>query len=273
MPKISIIIPTYNRAWALKRSVKSVLQQTEKDFELLVVDDGSTDHTQDLLDTFKDPRITVITTTNHGVSRARNKGIAEARGEWLAFLDSDDEWLPHKLERQWSLVQEKNTLKIVHGEEIWFRRGVRVNPKNIHKKSGGWIFSQCLPLCLISPSAVMIHREVFDQIGNFDPSMIVCEDYDLWLRITPFYEVGFLHDPIIKKYGGHSDQLSTQYKAMDYFRVQSLVKILQMDIGEKNRAQAKKVLAQKAQILIKGYKKHYNQNKHHEMRELLNQYQ
>ena len=220
MPKISVIIPTHNRAWSIRRAIESVLSQSFEDFELLIVDDGSTDQTQDILKTFKDFRIQVIKLKKgQGVSKARNEGIAQAQGEWLAFLDSDDEWLPHKLKAQWDYVSLRPKIKVVHGEEVWIRRGVRVNPKKKHTKPKGWIFQRCLPLCAISPSTVMIHRTVLQKVGAFDPEMIVCEDYDLWLRITPFYEVGLLEVPIIKKYGGHEDQLSARYKAMDYFRV------------------------------------------------------
>ena len=257
-PKISVIIPTYNRAWALQRSLDSVLAQTFEDFELLIVDDGSTDGTQELLQTFDDSRICVITTQNQGVSCARNTAIERVRGEWIAFLDSDDQWLPHKLALQWERLQQHPQLQVIHGEEIWFRRGVRVNPRRRHAKSGGWIFAQCLPLCLISPSAVMIHRKVFERVGCFDPQMTVCEDYDLWLRITPFYEVGFITDPIINKYGGHSDQLSGRYPAMDAFRVKAIQKILQCDIGGYYRELAQKTLQEKARILLQGYRKRKN---------------
>ena len=171
--------------------MESVLGQTFGDIELLVVDDGSTDGTRDILGTFRDPRLRVVPTAHRGVCHARNTAISVARGEWLAFLDSDDEWLPHKIEAQWEVLGRWPQLKIIHTEEIWIRRGIRVNPKKKHAKSGGWIFQQCLPLCLISPSTVMVHRQVLERVGSFDPQMIVCEDYDLWLRITPLLRGGF----------------------------------------------------------------------------------
>ena len=258
-PEISVIIPTHNRAWALARAVSSVLNQTFEDFELLVVDDGSTDQTQELLESFDDSRLRVIKEpSNGGVSRARNRGIGLARGEWIAFLDSDDEWLPHKLQAQREYLQGRPELRVVHGEEIWIRRGVRVNPHKKHAKSGGWIFAKCLPLCAISPSTVMIHREVFQQIGTFDPEMIVCEDYDLWLRMTQFFEVGLVTVPIINKYGGHSDQLSARYRAMDYFRVKAIKKVLQLGIGEEDSRKAQEVLRVKRAILLNGYRKRGN---------------
>ena len=266
--KVSVIIPTYNRDWAIRRSLESVLTQTFQDFELLIIDDGSTDQTQSILQAFQDPRIKITRTENQGISNARNCGIQQAKGEWIAFLDSDDEWLPHKLQAQWEYHQKRPELKIIHGEEIWIRQEVRVNPKNKHAKSGGWIFQKCLSLCLISPSAVMIHREVFSQVGYFDPQMLVCEDYDLWLRITPFYQVGFIPEPIIKKYGGHPDQLSTRYKAMDYFRVMALYRVLKMNIGQKNCYEAKEVLQKKANILLQGYRKRRNWAKYNEVKRM-----
>ena len=265
-PKVSVIIPTYNRAWAIRRSVESVLGQTFQDFELLIVDDGSTDQTPEILQTFQHhPHIQITRTANRGVSLARNTALKKARGEWIAFLDSDDEWTPHKLQCQWDYLQKWPQLKVIHGEEIWIRRGVRVNPKQKHAKSGGELFQKCLPLCLISPSAVMIHRKVFRQIGLFDPQMTVCEDYDLWLRMTPFYRVGFVAEPIVKKYGGHSDQLSVRYKAMDYFRVKSIDKVLQLDIGPENRRKAKETLLEKSRILLRGYHKYQNWAAYHEI--------
>ena len=259
MPKVSVIIATHNRDWAIGRAVASVVSQDFGDFELLVVDDGSTDQTHRVLEGFAgDGRLRMWKTANCGVSRARNLAIRQARGEWIAFLDSDDRWLPDKLRAQFDYLRDRGQIKIVHAEEIWIRRGVRVNPQHKHRKSGGWLFQKCLARCLISPSAVMIHREVFQCVGLFDPQMTVCEDYDLWLRITPFYEVGFVTTPVVVKYGGHSDQLSSRYRAMDYFRVKALARVMGLDIGPKHRWSAAGVLVEKAGILLAGYRKHQN---------------
>ena len=267
-PEISVIIPTHNRDWAIRRSVESALAQSFGNFELLVVDDGSTDQTRQVLANFSDPRLRVVETENRGVSCARNTGIQRAKGEWLAFLDSDDEWPPYKLQLQRDYLQNFPRCKVVHGEEIWIRRGVRVNPKKKHAKSGGWIFQKCLSLCLISPSAVMIHREVFRHIGYFDPRMTVCEDYDLWLRMTPFYQVGFVEKPIIKKYGGHPDQLSTRYHAMDYFRIRAIAKVLEFDLSREDRMRAMQVFQEKIEILLSGYRKRSNWDRCRELERL-----
>ncbi|NOQ64484.1 MAG: glycosyltransferase, partial [Methyloprofundus sp.] len=160
---MSLIIPTYNRCASLRRALASVLQQSLLPDEIIVVDDGSTDTTANMLAT-EFPQVIYIAQENTGVSAARNAGIRLAKGEWLAFLDSDDTWLAQKLAIQVSALNASDGLKICHTEEIWIRDGVRVNAMNKHKKTGGWIFKHCLPLCAMSPSSIMIHRSVFDEV-------------------------------------------------------------------------------------------------------------
>jgi glycosyltransferase involved in cell wall biosynthesis len=235
--KFSVIIPTFNRAEKVIRAIESVLSQTFKDYELIVIDDGSTDDTYDLIKGFP---IQYHKIENSGVSAARNFGVKLSQGEWLAFLDSDDEWLPNKLELQARFIKE-NDYKVVHGEEIWMRRGKRVNPKLKHKKSGGDIFEASLELCLMSPSTIAIKRELFESYGGFREDFEVCEDYDLWLKITRTNEVGFIEQPIIIKHGGHEDQLSTKHKAMDLWRVKSMQQLLKSD-SKRNRENWKKRL-------------------------------
>jgi glycosyltransferase involved in cell wall biosynthesis len=222
-PDVSVIIPTHNRAHVLERALDSVLAQTRVPTEIIVVDDGSSDDTAVLLRS-RYPWIRSLYQPNRGVSAARNRGIMAARSEWLAFLDSDDEWLPHKLEHQFAMLRPHH--RISHTDEIWIRRGKRVNPMKKHAKAGGWIYRHCLPLCAISPSAVLIHRSVFGQVGLFDETLPACEDYDLWLRLCCRYPVHYLDQPLIIKYGGHDDQLSQRYWGMDRFRIRALEKIL-----------------------------------------------
>ena len=138
-PFFSVIIPTYNRAHMLERAIKSVLAQTYKNFELIVVDDGSTDETKELLSKYKDIHYYKI--DNSGVSFARNFGVSKSKGKYLCFLDSDDEWLNEKLKAQYQQIENTRCL-IVYGEETWFRNGIRVNKKKIHQKSGGDIFNR-----------------------------------------------------------------------------------------------------------------------------------
>ena len=254
-PLISVIIPTFNRAQTIQHAIDSVLVQTFSDFELIVVDDGSTDDTSIVINKLY-PTIRYYRQDNAGPAAARNAGIRLARGRYIAFLDSDDQWLKTKLEEQINVFRENPDIKICHTEEIWIRRGVRVNPKKIHRKYGGWIYQKCLPLCVISPSSVMIHRDVFDDVGYFDESMIVCEDYDLWLRVCSKYPVAFIEKPLIIKFGGHEDQLSRKYWGMDRFRVKALEKILlTQNLSDKDRMATIKMLAQKCDILINGFAK------------------
>lgn len=251
MSGISVIIPTFNRANLLKRALTSVYAQTLAADEVIVVDDGSTDNSETLIHKHF-PQAKYFFQENRGVSAARNTGIQQAQGQWLAFLDSDDEWLPEKLALQISALQ-KTAYKICHTEEIWIRNGVRVNPMHKHKKSGGWIFKQCLPLCAMSPSSIMIHHDVFQQTGLFDVSLPACEDYDLWLKITARYPVLFIEQPQIKKYGGHHDQLSQKYWGMDRFRIQALENIINSQcLTLENKQAAISMLLKKANIYQKG---------------------
>jgi len=227
MPTVSVVIPTYNRAWVLKRAIDSVLAQGYRDFEILVVDDGSTDSTQGILESYH--QICVVRQDHLGVSAARNAGIARAAGRLITFLDSDDLWLPGKLSDQVAFFNTHPDALICQTEEIWIKNGIRVNPKKRHKKYSGMIFERCLELCIVSPSAVMIRRCLFDEIGGFDETLPVCEDYDLWLRVACRFPVYLIEAPLVIKRGGHPDQLSRR-RCMDRFRIHALKKILESDL-------------------------------------------
>ena len=226
---VSVIIPTYNRKNLLKRALHSVGSQTFVPHEIIVVDDGSSDGTKDwVLETF--PYVRYIYQDNSGVSSARNAGIKEAKGSWIAFLDSDDEWMSNKLEQQKRVINSFQEAWLCHTNEIWIRNGVRVNQMKKHQKYGGDVFENCLDICRISPSSVLIKKEVFEMVGLFDESLKVCEDYDLWLRITAILPVIFLDQPLIIKYGGHADQLSHVDSGIEKYRIQSLEKILSSNL-------------------------------------------
>jgi len=256
--KISVIIPTFNRARALRRALDSVCAQTVAPDQVCVIDDGSTDDTAEVVGKHY-PEVDYIYQPNRGVSAARNRGLEAADGDWIGFLDSDDEWHPHKLDSQLQALRQNPQFKLAHCEEIWIRNGVRVNQKNKHKKYGGEIFERCLPLCVISPSAVIIDREFLLKLGGFDETLPACEDYDLWLRVCCQYPVLYLSTPLLNKYGGHSDQLSRKYWGMDRYRVKALEKLLQS--GRLNEQQKDAVLAmllEKCRILALGASKHEN---------------
>ena len=242
-----------------------MLSQSYGHIELIIVDDASTDNTSTLVSSYRENVFYLRHSVNQGVSHARNTGIAIAKGEYICFLDSDDEWMPHKLETQIQLLNKKNYI-LIHGEEIWIRNGKRVNPKKIHRKYGGWIFERCLSRCLISPSSVMINKKALVDSGGFDETFLVCEDYDLWIRLTPHYEVGWIKEPIITKYGGHPDQLSRKYKAMDYYRVLSLDRIRKNPtLTEIQKSLVAHEIQKKANILIHGHRKH---NKIHHLEQV-----
>ena len=250
-PLVTVIIPTYNRGWILKEAIDSVLSQDFEDFELIVVDDGSTDNTIDILDGYTRD-IIVLRQGNRGVSAARNAGIASATGHFIAFLDSDDLWLPGKLSRQVDFFNSNPGAMICQTEELWIRSGKRVNPKNRHKKFSGMIFKHSLPLCIVSPSAVMLKKSLLDKTGVFDESFPACEDYDLWLRISRKYPVFLIDTPLIIKRGGHEDQLSKTPK-LDKYRIQALKKIIESSLLSKDQHNdAVKMLKKKCEIYAQG---------------------
>ncbi|MGD9335327.1 MAG: glycosyltransferase [Desulfobacterales bacterium] len=253
-PLISVIIPTYNRGWIIKEAIDSVMAQNYRDFELIIVDDGSTDNTSDILNSYHGD-ILVFRQENRGVSAARNRGIVEASGRFIAFLDSDDLWLPQKLFRQVEFFNKNPDAEICQTEETWIRNGVRVNPKRKHKKPCGMIFEPSLALCLISPSAVMIRRSLFEKVGGFDETLPACEDYDLWLRISCRYPVYLIETPLIIKRGGHNDQLSAS-PGLDKFRIKSLNRIIESNLLSKSQYRAAvKTLRQKCMIYSAGCRK------------------
>lgn len=223
-PMVSVIIPTYNRGWILSEAIDSVLNQDYTHYELIVVDDGSTDQTTEILDSYG-RKIISAHQENRGVSSARNHGIRLAKGKLIAFLDSDDLWLKGKLRKQVAFFNRQHGAVICQTEEIWIRNGVRINPKKRHQKPSGMIFEKCLELCLISPSAVMIRKDFLDKTGGFDESLPACEDYDLWLRISHANPVYLLNSPLVVKRGGHEDQLS-RLPSLDKYRIRALEKII-----------------------------------------------
>ncbi|MGB5708918.1 MAG: glycosyltransferase [Arenicellales bacterium] len=253
--EISVVIPTWNRVDLVRRALNSVLNQTLAPAEVIVVDDGSDDNTIERV--ARDfPEAVVLTQTNQGVSSARNRGIRIATGEWIALLDSDDEWLPGKLAAQAKLLSFRTNLDVCHTDELWIRDGRRVNPKQKHSKPEGWIFDSCLPLCCVSPSSILMRRSIFDKVGWFDETLPTCEDYDMWLRVFCEYEVGLVESPMLIKYGGHDDQLSRRYWGMDRFRVRALEKILQSGRLNQHQTQACiDTLDQKCNVLISGFEK------------------
>ena len=251
---ISVVIPTYNRRQTIGRSIDSVLNQTLFPSEIIVVDDGSTDGTCDYIQS-NFPSIKLLHQPNKGVSEARNKGIRYADTNWIALLDSDDEWFPQKLEKQVMTLSQSPDIKFCHTEEIWIRNGVRVNQMKKHQKYGGHIFYKCLDMCRISPSSVLFHQSILDDVGYFDKDLKVCEDYDLWLRITAKFPVLYIDEPLIKKYGGHEDQLSRVKDGIESHRIKVLEKLIMQKFTSVQRNAMLKTLIEKLTIFSIGAQK------------------
>lgn len=262
LPLISVIIPTFNRADQTLNAINSVLKQTllidsPGSVELIVVDDGSSCNTGEIKSLLESSNGIFIRQENLGVSSARNRGVSLAKAPLIAFLDSDDQWLPEKLAVQ--LAVHENAV-ISHCNEVWIRRGKRVNPKLIHAKAKGNAFERCLELCCISPSAVMLEKQAFLKAGCFDEQLRVCEDYDLWVRLSSCNEIELIEVALVVKHGGHEDQLSASEPAMDRFRVFSLIKnYLECNFDSSQEDLLQKVLKNKIEVLLAGALKRKNQ--------------
>jgi len=251
-PQISVVIPVYNREQTIRRAIDSVLAQELLPEEIIVVDDGSTDNTPEILNSYL-PKIQVVRQGNKGVSAARNRGIEVAGGKWIAFLDSDDEWMPDKLLKQMTYLEQHPNTRILQTDERWIRNNMRVNPGKKYFKKSGNIFKNCLKTCIVGPSTVICESALLAEMGGFDENLPVCEDYDLWLRIAAKYPIPLINQTLIVKYGGHPDQLSLSTPAMDRYRVQSLEKILkEEDLSGTQRSELLDELILKLGYLYEG---------------------
>ncbi len=257
---VSTIIPVFNRAQLLLEALHSVLRQKDfgDDFEIIVVDDGSTDNIAEVLAGLPG-KIRYVRQEHSGVSAARNRGITESRGEWIAFLDSDDLWLPGKLSTQMRFFSKNPDTPLCQTEELWIRNGRHINPRKYHKKPHGYCFPLLLERCLVSPSAVVIHRRIFDLVGFFDESFPACEDYDLWLRIGCRFPVGLVDSPLVIKRGGHPDQLSATVPNLDKYRIEAIVKLLGSEaLNADQRCAAEVILEKKREVYSGGCRKRGN---------------
>ncbi len=265
--KISVVIPTFNRISLVARAIDSVLKQSLNPYEIIVVDDGSDDGTSEMIQN-KYKSIKLIQQQNNGVSAARNNGIKHAKGDWIALLDSDDEWTEKKLENQVDRLIKTPEYDFCHTNEIWIRNGVRVNQRKKHEKYGGYIFDKCLDICRISPSSVLFRKNILDHVGWFDDQLPVCEDYDLWLRITAEYRILFIDDPLIIKYGGHDDQLSHGVEGIEFFRIKSLENLLERsELSTDNRILSIQMIIKKYNIYLNGLVKRKKQGEADQIKE------
>jgi len=261
MPRISVIIPTYNRERLLPRALRSVINQSTTPAEVIVVDDGSSDNTRQVIKeiaAWADLELRYLRQSNRGPAAARNLGIRAASGEYLAFLDSDDEFHRDKLAIQYARLCSQANCRISHTRETWLRRGSHLNQKKIHAPPDGDIFLQCLRLCCVGMSTVMMHRGVFDTYGYFDETLRCCEDYDFWLRLAPFECFCLVQQQLTVKHGGRPDQVSNAFRTgMDRFRIQSLARLLSSGVLKRQQYQlALEELQRKCSIYADGCIKH-----------------
>lgn len=256
-PKVSVVIPTYNRDYIVFKAIRSVLEQTYRNLEIIVVDDGSKDKTPYLITKYP---VIYVKKPRKGVAHARNRGIFHAKGEYIAFLDSDDIFVKEKIEKQIRFLEKHPELKLVQTEEIWYKGNKRIFPKKIHKKAEGWFFDRAIKLCVVSISTVLIDRSIFKEIGVFDENFWVCEDYEFWLRVGLKYPIGLLKEPLVIKSGGREDQLSAT-KGLDYYRTLALIKIFTTYQKELTLEQKLMIFAEakkKFEVFYRGAIKHGN---------------
>lgn len=209
-PTVSVIIPTYNRANLVGKAIKSVLSQTYQDFEIIVIDDGSTDNTEEVIRSFKDKKVKYIKKykKNKGISVARNIGIKMARGKYIALLDSDDEWLPEKLDKQSKVLQsESPEVGVVCSWSYNIDEKGNYISKRCLPKKGGYIYEDLLSTNPISVPTVLIRKECFNRVGLFDDLLNAQEDWDMWIRIAKYYRFALIKVPLVK-YRLHSNQIS-----------------------------------------------------------------
>ena len=199
-PRVSIIIPTYNRCKPLRLAIQSILNQSHQDYEILVCDDGSTDETKSMALTFNDKRIRWIPGPNSGGPAApRNRGITESRGEWLAFLDSDDLWHPNKLEQQLLLCQDKNLLAVCTNASTTLLGAAESSSYLDEPRSRYLTLSDMTKANKVVCSSMLIHRSLLCHTGCFpeDPGYIAIEDYALWLSISILTNIYFVSSPLV----------------------------------------------------------------------------
>jgi glycosyltransferase involved in cell wall biosynthesis len=258
-PKVSVVIPNWNRRDLLPEAVRSVLLQSFGDFELIVADDGSTDGSLQALGPLSaDPRLRIITPPRSGMPGAvRNRGVEAARGRLVAFLDSDDIWLPGKLRAQLELMESLPGCRLVHGREVWLRGEKIVSQKGQRHGRSGDVFADALEKCMIGPSTVLMEKSLFEESGGFREDMEIAEDYELWLRITDRHPVGYLQEPCIVKRAGEWGQLSEKYGQIEKFRIEGLLKLVESRTFAEplHRRMAEAVLARKCSIYAAGCRK------------------
>ena len=268
-PFFSVIIPAYNRKEMLKVAIESVLAQDFTDFELIVVDDGSTDGTKEMVKSKFGNKISYIYQKNRGPAAARNTGIKNSEGKFICFLDSDDRFRREKLSQAYLYIKKYPQYAIFHTQEVWYRRGKFLEHKKKHQKPEGNVFTAALKICCVSISTAIIKREVFTKVGLFDESFPLCEDYEFWLRASAVYPIKLIPKVLTIKEGGRTDELS-QKKGLDKYRALAIKKLLaesRLKPQQKKLAQAE--LQKKTAIYLKGAEKRGKKEEIHKFSKLV----
>ena len=257
-PLVSVIIPVYNRFEMAKEAISSVIGQTYRNFEVIIVDDGSIDMTPVIATYFRDDsRVKYISIEHSGMPGfVRNKGVEIAEGKYLAFIDSDDLWMESKLEKQLRFLENNSEYKVIHTREAWIRNGKTISQSGFTHKRSGDIFRDALEKCIIGPSTVLIETDLYKTLGGFRDDIEIAEDYELWLRLTDANKIAYIDEALITKRAGHIGQLSEKYGQIEIFRIRGLQKLVEQSyFSLKNQKMAEQELAKKCRIYAAGCRK------------------
>ena len=226
-PTVSVIIPTYNRAYLIDRAIQSVLNQSYQDFEMIIVDDGSTDDTKEVVTEFQeqDKRIRYIRhEKNKGGSAARNTGIKSAEGDYVAFLDDDDEWLPAKIEKQVVKFQDSlDEVGVIYSGFFYVSdKTGKVISESVPTLRGN-VYANLLSGCILGSPTPLIRKTCFQKAGLYDDRLPSCQDWDMWIRLSKHYTFDFIPD-ILAKHHVHGKQISVDLNAKIQARKTLIIK-------------------------------------------------
>ena len=257
-PLVSVIIPVYNRFEMAKEAISSVIGQTYKDLEIIIVDDGSIDMTSTLAVYFgDDPRVKYLKINHSGMPGfVRNRGVELSKGKYLAFLDSDDLWMDKKVEKQIKYLETNSKYKVVHTREAWIRNGKTISQAGFKHRRFGNIFPDALEKCIIGPSTVLLEKELYRSLGGFRNDLEIAEDYELWLKLSNSNDVAYIDEALITKRAGHIGQLSEKYGQIEIFRIRGLKELVEQHyFSLENQKLAELELAKKCKIYAAGCRK------------------
>lgn len=239
-PFVSIITPAYNAGATIGDTIESVLSQTFSDFEMIIVDDGSTDNTAQLINNIKDERIVYIFQSNKDRAEARNHGIGIARGDYIALLDSDDLWMQDKLEKQVPLLDENPEIGLVYSDLYYFAHQTGEDLLQFSKKVK--LQKGTVPVRLIiernfiqSPTPI-IRRDVFEEVGLFDTNLIPVEDWDMWIRIVAKFPIDFIDEPLARYRVHENTILWSQHPEKQYSAVNKMLDKVEQNFDAQNTA-------------------------------------